>query len=76
MSPARQLLYRLAFAVAVAGVAVICLSSVLVAAIIGVITTVIVAVDMFAFSRSTPMPRPGSEPPDPDKLNVDLSRRQ
>jgi hypothetical protein len=76
MSRTRQLLFRLAFALAVAGVAVICLSSVLLAAVTGVVTTLIVAVDMFAFSRSTPMPRPGSEPPDPEKLSVDLSRRQ
>jgi len=72
----RRLLQRVGLVIAVAAVAILCLSSAWLAAAIGVITAAIVAVDMIAFSRP---PRAKPEEPDesgPDRISVDLSRRR
>jgi hypothetical protein len=67
----RLLLQRAGLALAVAAVAVLCLSSAWLAAAIGIATAVVVAIDSFVFGRP---PRPPTAPP--DRLSVDLSRRQ
>jgi len=74
----RLLLQRVGLALAVGGIAVLCLSSAWLAAAVGVVTAGVVAVDMIAFSR--PARRPPTDPqaaePTPDRISVDLSRRR
>jgi predicted acyltransferase len=70
----RLVLQRVGLAVAVAGIAVLCLSSAWLAAAIGVITAAIVAVDMIAFARPPRPPTPPAAKP-PETISVDLSRR-
>lgn len=73
----RLVLQRVGLALAVAGIAILCLSSAWLAAAIGVITAAIVVVDMVAFARP---PRPPTVSPvrddPPETISVDLSRRR
>jgi hypothetical protein len=73
----RLWLKRVGFALAVAAVAVLCLSSAYLAAAVGALTAAIVAIDMLVFARPAhqPLPTPTTEPT-PDKISVDLTRRQ
>lgn len=71
----RQFLQRAGLALAVAAVAVLCLSSAWLAAAVGILTAAIVVVDMLVFAPA----RSPAEPPGertPDRLNVDLRRRR
>jgi len=74
----RLLLQRVGLALAVAGIAVLCLSSAWLAAAVGIVTAAVVAVDMLAFSRPPRRAptRPPSAEPTPDRISVDLSRRR
>ena len=65
----RRLLQRVGLVIAIAAVAIVCLSSAMSAAVVGIVTAVIVAIDMIAFTRTPP----ATEAP---KINVDLSRRR
>jgi hypothetical protein len=67
----RRLIERVALVLAVAGIAVLCLSSAYLAAIVGAITAVLVTVDMIAFRPIATQP-----PTEPDSISVDLSRRR
>ena len=70
----RLLVQRAALVLAVAAVAILCLSSAYLAAAIGIVTALVVAIDSVVFGRP---PRPPPPPdPDPDRINVDLSRRR
>jgi hypothetical protein len=73
----RLLLQRVALVLAVAAVAVLCLSSAYLAGAIGLLTAAVVAVDMIAFAK--PHRRHPTEPPladpTPEKISVDLNRR-
>jgi len=69
----RLLLQRVGLVIAVAGIAVLCVSSAWLAAAVGIITAAIVAVDMLAFSRPARKPAPDDTP---ESISVDLSRRQ
>ena len=72
----RRILQRLAIALAVVGVAILCLSSAYLAGAIGLLTAAVVAVDMIAFARpAQPPTEPPLAEPTPEKLSVDLSRR-
>ena len=62
----------LGFVMAVGTVAVLCLSSATLAAIVGVVTAAVVAIDMLALAPR----RRGPPSARRDKLSVDLSRRQ
>ena len=64
----------MALVVIVGGIAAVCMSSAILAAVIGILTAALVAIDMLAFSRP-PAHEPVTREPTPDKLNVDLSRR-
>jgi hypothetical protein len=66
-----RLLHRLGLGLAICAVAVLCMSSVTLAGVIGGVIALIVAIDMIAFSRSPPPPSKRR-----DKLNVDLTHRQ
>ena len=68
----RLLLHRIAFAVAIVGIAVLCLSSGWLAAVVGLVTALVVVVDTLVFRRPVP------EKPDnkPRRLSVDLTRRR
>ncbi|MDQ3335298.1 MAG: hypothetical protein M4D80_09050 [Myxococcota bacterium] len=72
----RLLLQRVGLVVAVAVVAVLCLSSPYLAGAIGLLTAAVVAVDMIAFSKP---PRAEVDPPiadpTPERISVDLNRR-
>jgi hypothetical protein len=72
MTHARHILSRVGLVLAVAVIAVLCLSSGLLAAIVGIVTAVVVAIDMI-WSRDR---NDGPPPAGGDKLSVDLSRRQ
>ena len=69
----RRLLQRVGFVMAVGAIAVLCLSSATLAAVIGIAIAAVVAVDMLAVA---PRRRPPADHDTPEKLSVDLSRRQ
>jgi hypothetical protein len=69
----RRILHRVGLVGSVGLVAVLCLSSSMLAAIVGAATVLVVTLDMIALGRK-PAPPFGSDPT-PDKLTVDLSRR-
>jgi hypothetical protein len=69
----RRILHRAGLVACVGLVAVLCLSSSLLAAIVGAVTVVVVALDMIALGRKS-VATLGSDPT-PDKLTVDLTRR-
>lgn len=66
-----RILQRVALVVAVAALAILCLSSGVLAAIVGIGTAVVVAIDMLV-SRDRDEPPSASSS---DKLSVDLTRR-
>lgn len=68
----RRILERIGLVVAIGGVAMLCMSSTLLAAIVGAMTAAIVAIDMLAIAPRSP-PEQRSEP---DRLSVDLTRRR
>ena len=71
MRRARHILERVGLVLAVVAIAVLCLSSGMLAAIVGIVTAVVVAADMI-WKRD----RDGDPPPSAsDKLDVDLTRR-
>lgn len=71
----RRFLQRLGIVMAVAGAAVLCLSSSYLAAAIGIVTAAAVGIDTIVFARM-PHARSPSRDDTPDHINVDLSRRQ
>ena len=70
-STARQGLLRITLAILVGAVAVLCLSSPLFAAIVGMLTIAVVTIDIVAQRGRE---APPSDPP--DRITVDLSRRR
>jgi hypothetical protein len=54
----------------IAGIAVLCVSSVWLAACVGVLTAIVVVIDVVAYSRPLP------DAPKPRRLSVDLTRRR
>ena len=71
----RRFLQRAGLVIAVAVIAILCLSSAWLAAAVGVITAAIVAIDMIAFAKPARKPEPPAEDA-PDRISVDLSRRR
>lgn len=72
----RRILQRVGLVIAIGGIAILCISSATLAAIVGIMIAVLVAIDMIAFARLAP-PRPDrARDDDPRTLNVDLSRRR
>ena len=69
----RFVLRRAALVLAIAGIAILCLSSGWLAAAIGLLTAVVVLVDTLVFSRPEPDAPPANKP---RRLNVDLTRRR
>ena len=69
----RRLIQRAGFVIAVGALAVLCLSSAMLAAVVGVVIAAIVAVDMLVLA---PRRRPPADLDTPERLSVDLSRRQ
>ncbi len=69
----RFVLHRAALVIAIAGIAVLCLSSGWLAAAIGILTAVVVLVDSLAFARPAAKAPPANKP---RRLNVDLTRRR
>jgi hypothetical protein len=70
-----RLAQRVGLALAVAVVAVLCLSSPYLAGAIGLLTAAIVAVDMIAFSKPRLPAEPEPAHATPEKISVDLNRR-
>lgn len=68
----RLALRRTALVIAIAGIALLCLSSGWLAAAVGLLTAVVVIIDTLVFSR-TPDAPPANKP---RRLNVDLTRRR
>lgn len=71
----RRFLQRVGFLMALAAIALLCLSSVTLAAIVGVSTAAVVALDMFVLAPAKRR-APIANDVTPEKLSVDLSRRQ
>ena len=69
----RFVLHRAALVLAIAGIAILCLSSGWLAAAGGVLTAVVVLVDTLVFARPAPEAQPTNKP---RRLNVDLTRRR
>ena len=72
----RRFFQRVGFVVAVVVIALLCLSSVTLAAVIGVVTAAVVALDMFVLAPAKRARPPADRDVTPEKLSVDLTRRQ
>jgi hypothetical protein len=68
----RFVLRRAALVAAIAGIAILCLSSGWLAAAVGILTAVVVIIDMVVFARPPEAP-PANKP---RRLSVDLTRRR
>ena len=71
----RLVLQRVGLVMAIGALVILCLSSAMLAAVVGVMTAAIVAVDMLALAPRRAA-RLRLDHHTPDKLSVDLSRRQ
>jgi hypothetical protein len=54
----------------ITGIAVLCVSSVWLAAAVGILTAIVVVIDVLAYARPVP------DAPKPRRLSVDLTRRR